>query len=481
MPKTQLDSRGYFWREGEVVPDGQFAPSRHVPGRLELTDTGHIRLHLDGALPSDDPHDAMKRMFRRGPVDGAIAGILVGTDERVLLTDLSDRGGNIRFEGPSIEIYTARRALVGKDLLLRRDQRFRWLELPLDGFEQWLDRGNIEMEIGKRAHVARYRHPKQLSWPLADGRLDLVQGLEGAFQSRDHEVHWSEFALLRLRRQRGGFNVDEALDLAARVEELLMLLTDSRRGLDFPILRTRKAGPPVRIYFSRAPRTKQAVQWDNCWALFRQCDAKLGELLDAWLEQHERFGPGFHLYLGNRRAQTLYPEHRFASLVWGLESLSRTLHPPRRNQKLTEKVQRILSQIDAEKDRNWAARNLPTEDEISLATRIATEIRALPLALKSAEVDDFAKRCAARRNDVSHFGGRREAGGYDRFVEDIQIFSRALELLYHARILQLTGVSDELLAWWFVDGFNSYWMSQSLSAAGLSLAVTTRGGHGPSA
>jgi hypothetical protein len=43
----------------------------------------------------------------------------------------------------------------------------------------------------------------------------------------------------------------------------------------------------------------------------------------------------------------------------------------------------------------------------------------------------------------------------------------------------LTGVSDEALSWWFVDGHNSYWLSQTLAAAGLRLAVTTRGGHGP--
>lgn len=423
----------------------------------------------------------MRRLLRRGLVEDAVAGILVGTDERVLLTGLSDNGGAIRFQGPSTETYAVQTALVGKDLTLRPDQRFRWLELPLDGFEHWLDRGNIEMSFGKRAHVARYRPPKRSSWPLTIGRMDLIQGLDGAFQRRDHEVRWTEFALLRLRLRQGGFLVEDAMGLAARVEELLMLLTDSRRALDYPILRVRKTGAPVRVFFNRAPRDEDEVQWHRCWVSFRQCALQFGALLDTWLEQHERFGPGFHLYLGNRRAQTLYPEHRFASLVWGVESLHRTLHPPRVNPKLAAKVARILTQVTDAKDRAWAERHLPIADEPALATRIAQEIRALPLALDGKEVEAFARRCADRRNDVSHFGGQRVAGGYAAFVDDILIFSRALDLLYHARLLQLTGVSDEALNWWFVDGNNSYWMSQTLAAAGLSLAVTTRGGHGPPA
>ncbi|WP_425374870.1 hypothetical protein [Mesorhizobium tamadayense] len=99
---------------------------------------------------------------------------------------------------------------------------------------------------------------------------------------------------------------------------------------------------------------------------------------------------------------------------------------------------------------------LPQSDEPSLATRIAQLVRTLPIEFEPGQMKNFAELCARRRNDVSHFGGRREPGDYDAFVLDIQRLSSALDLLYHALLLHLAGLPSPLVRRRFFDGHNAY-------------------------
>ncbi|MDA9393123.1 hypothetical protein WN73_21680 [Bradyrhizobium sp. CCBAU 45394] len=49
-----------------------------------------------------------------------------------------------------------------------------------------------------------------------------------------------------------------------------------------------------------------------------------GDIWSNWKQKREEFGPGFYLYLGTRRGLSLYPEHRFVNLIWGIEAFHRT-------------------------------------------------------------------------------------------------------------------------------------------------------------
>ena len=84
----------------------------------------------------------------------------------------------------------------------------------------------------------------------------------------------------------------------------------------------------------------------------------------------------------------------------------------------------------------------------------------------------FAKHCADRRNDVSHYGGMREPGTYEKFLSDIIKLNEAIDFLYHAKILQLIGLPDEQIRWWFLDGFHSYRIRKTLEDVGLTLKPT---------
>jgi hypothetical protein len=165
----------------------------------------------------------------------------------------------------------------------------------------------------------------------------------------------------------------------------------------------------------------------------------------------------------------MYWEHRFASLMWGLESLHRSLVPTKENIAQAAKVTRIVAQIARANDRKWAERHLPRQSDPTLATRIFELLSTLPLGFHKGELVGFAQKCAARRNDVSHFGGVREPGDYNDFIQDIVKLSGAVDIFYHALLLQIAGVSEERIAWHFLHGLNAPLVQLKLSDCDLTV------------
>lgn len=469
------NSRGFFWPAGETTPTGRFAPPSAVPGHLHVLDDGSSRLILDAPLPTPDSA-ALSRLFSHGLVKGSIAGVLAGSDERVHLSRLLDVGKSRRLHGPSQESYVADRCLVSPPgVEIGTNKRFRWLELDLEGYSDWVGRPGIEASRGRRLIEARYRKSRAQRWSMAGRPLELERLLTGRFDDRMAEVAWRERNVLRVGGGAATMGIEEAINTSIKIEDLLALLADCDRRLDFPVVRSGRRAPAIRIYYSRSPRGEQEAEWHKAWARLGWIGESFGRILETWLERYDAIGPGFYLYLGNRRGLKMYREHRFASLVWGLEALHRNLHPALPNPKLEKKVERILGQL-TERDRRWAAQHLPTTDEPSLATRIATLVRALPLGINTREADAFGRRCAQRRNDMSHYGGPRGTASHDEFLKEITELSSALDLLYHALLLQQATVPDEIIRARFDGGLHAPAAAAVLADCGLTVAQESKDG-----
>jgi len=142
---------------------------------------------------------------------------------------------------------------------------------------------------------------------------------------------------------------------------------------------------------------------------------------------------------------TFYVEHRFASLVWGLESLHRRSKPPQVTA-LDEKISRILGDIQLAKDKKWLSRKLANAGEPSLEERLFELFHSLlfPLDVKEDAIREFAKRCANVRNLISHFGGRRDANSESLTTEAHEL-AEVLGFIYHLLLLQELGIESPRL------------------------------------
>jgi hypothetical protein len=109
-------------------------------------------------------------------------------------------------------------------------------------------------------------------------------------------------------------------------------------------------------------------------------------------------------------------------------------------------------------------------EEPALEDRILEVLRSLPVNFEKRALRQFARRCADRRNDISHFGGPRSgAQDYGSFLREVVRLSEALSYLYHAVLLHYIGVKDQTLKTCFYKHPLAHKINWALKEAGLAV------------
>jgi hypothetical protein len=470
-----LEETGYFWWGDTPVPSGQYAPDSAVVGRLSIDEDGYSRLELEGVFPSEHgPFAALADNGRPLPEGQRIHGVLKGSNKTVRLARVRRAGGQFKSNGISFERYSSLQCLMGSGPFrdLPEPLEFHRLTVELKGFEEWLWLRGIAAERTETALTASYTLPDKATYPLGDGELQIVFGLMGPYLGKHSgaSLTLTEYAEIVLIPHRA-LSPSDMQSQYVLFADLFVLLTGSDYNLDWPTLTcgTHGRAEQFQLYFARhTSRESEPPGPHKWWVNFPQIREKFGELFATWRRRREEWGPGVYLYLGTRRSVSLYEEHRFIMLMWGLESLHRRRAEPARGaDKLQEKIDRILNRLEEGKDKEWLKRQLKHAGDPALEQRIFETLEPLPLDLDSGNLRAFAKACADKRNEISHFGGRRQEGNYDGELEDLHKKSEALSNLYHILLLRTIGIDDERLRSIASRGLRSHTIKSSFVEVGL--------------
>jgi ApeA N-terminal domain 1/Apea-like HEPN len=475
MKAKLLEETGYFWWGDTPVPSRQFAPETAVVGKLSIDEEGYSHLELEGVFESAlGPLAAFGGGGPPLPEDKVIHGILKGSNKTVRLSRLQRAGGQFKSNGISFERYAAARCLLGDGpfRVLPQPLEFHRLIVELKGFEEWLWLRGIGVERTESAVTASYSVPGKLSFPLEDGELQIVFGVVGPYLGKHQgsSLTLTEYADVHLIPHRA-LPLEEMQAQYVLLADLFVLLTGSDFNLDWPTLTCGEGdrAPRFQFYFARhSSREKEPPGPHKWWVNFPRIREKFGELFASWRRRREQWGPGVYLYLGTRRSVLLYEEHRFIMLVWGLESLHRRrAEPTRGSEKLQQKIERILGRFEEGKDKKWLQRQLKHASDPALEQRIFETLEGLPLDLDKEALRRFAGACAEKRNEISHYGGRRHEGKYDNELEDLHKKSEALSNLYHILLLREIGIDDPSLNAIAHRGLRSFAVKSSFVDVGL--------------
>jgi len=475
MESKTIKESGYFWWRNEPIPEDDIVPESAVAGDLIITDEGRISIELHGYLASAD-HPMSRIFVGSGNSCPDIEGRLKNSSEHVLLTDVYTQGGKASFGGISYENYGATNCLIGSKPLpeSKGEIMFDGLSIPLDGFEDWLGLGSIETSRTKRKLVATHKTQKNIKYKLEDSstvsvEFDLLAPMFG--NQKNHSINITEKIsfkyLSRLKK-----TSSELKKYFSSITDFFLILTGSDYSMEWPSLtigRTASNTKSYRFYFLRSRNSAAPPTRHNCLLTFSTIREEFGHLFQQWQIKREELGPGMSLYLGTRRGVELYVEHRFVNLIWGLESLHRTLNKDAPPSKLELKAQRIIGQITLAKDRKWLETKLEHSAEPSLAERLVECIKLLPLNFPAESLRNFCNECADKRNEISHFGGQREPGGYGDFLGKIYSLNNALSNIYPAIILKLCGVNDLLLLNMLSTGRASSRIKYTFNEVGLHI------------
>lgn len=472
MSEHIIDDHGYFWWSDEQTPPNQLAPDSSVAGMLKIDGDGRIDLELHGVLPNE--HGAWGPLANSEnpiPPERGIHGILKGSGRSVLLSGITRNGAHVSTAGISYEKFFAGSALLGKSALKPEELpvSFRKLVVELVGFEEWLALRAIESDRTRTTLTTRYEAPADFTYPLDDGTLGLRYDMSGPYfgKSRTRHLELVESASIeyvpKLR-----MSIEEAKRQYGLLADLFIVLTGSSYRLEWPVLTDGERDNRYELVFMRQSSTTKVPEQHECWTTFPQIKESFGKVVASWRKKREEFGPGIAFYLGTQREKGLYVENRFVNLVWGIEALHRRRFPAApAPTALEQKIARILAQIEQEKDRSWLERKLEHAAEANLEARIFETFAGLPLGLDEAALRKFSAACAARRNQISHFGGQPPTEDYRDFIIDLARKSDALRYLYHAFLLQEIGIDPELVRRFVYHGFRSYPIKFAFTEVGL--------------
>lgn len=475
MKSSLLEETGYFWWGETPVPCGQLAPETAIVGKLSIDEQGYSRLELEGVFASELGPFAALGGAGPLPEDKVIHGILKGSNRTVRLSQLQRAGGRFKSNGICFERYSAGQCLLGQGPFrdLPQPLKFHRLTVELKGYEEWLWLRGIGFERTEASVTAGYSVPDRLSFALEDGELQIVFGVIGPYlgKHRGSSLTLTEYADVVLIPRRA-LSLEELQAQYILFADLFILLTGSDFNLEWPILDRGEGDRPAeqfQLYFARhVSREKEPPGPHKWWVGFPKIRSQFGELFANWRKRREQWGPGVYLYLGTRRNVSLYEEHRFIMLVWGLESLHRRrAEPARGSGKLQQKIERILGKLEEGKDKDWLRRRLEHAGEPPLEQRLFETLEGLPLDLDKGALRRFTAECAEKRNEISHFGGRRHEGRYDNELEDLHKKSEALSHLYHILLLKEIGIDDATLNAVVHRGLRSFSVKSSFVEVGL--------------
>ena len=444
-----------------------------------LIQSDFLQLDSNARLHADNDLDALYGRSIAGKIDD---------DQRcVYLRNVVYKGPGRSIDGNVSESYQAGFCLLGNTSIPRNAESFAFskLSVELTGLEEWL-RGDalvltpIEEHGINRSQQVRYS-VRQSGYEIDGAEFNLRTDIHPSVceQVPTREIRFSQHDWLDYIPAEAA-TPEELKEEFGHMEEFLSILTGTYYSLEWPQIATDdgdKSESYTLYFFRNIDKNGPPEAW-MLWTIFPQTRASFGSLYSEWKKKRREFGPGFYLYLGALRSSSMYIEHRFVNLIWGIESLHRVRNPDAKGPASEkELIEALLAKVQNDSNsamRRWLKRQIEFASEPTLMDRIVETFAALPWGVESASLNHFAKRCADRRNDISHFGGPRKdtKESYEAFLLDLMKLNDALSNLYHAALLKEIGLDEKTLVQCLTDMPMGHRIRRGMEQAGLIFEIT---------
>jgi hypothetical protein len=490
-----VEVEGHFWWLGEDLPEGKLTPLTALPGRLTISGNGLAKLVVNGSLMESSllRLDRQGRRAAESNVDALEGRSIVGRVEKdfqsIYLRNVVYRTPGRTFDGRISESFQAGFCLIGHKTIPQSESQlaFSRLSIELSGLEEW--RWNDALIVdAARAHEGE--HSQAIRWctqaqeyTVERGRIRLRTDIhcnqfEGA-RSRDvsfRQYDWLDYLPDSPK------SPEQLKQEFGHIEEFLALLTGVYYHLDWPQLSNDDLSgrESYTLYFHRNKEAAEPLEVIQMWTTFPQVEKNFGALYANARGKRKEYGAGFYLRLGALRSSSMYIEHQFVNLIWGIESLHRTAQPSARGSSSNyEMIQGFMEKLQGDMNadsRRWFNRQLEFALEPQLRDRIVGTFSKLPWDIELSSLNRFAERCAKRRNDISHYGGPRQGDEdtYEEFLLDLLRLSAALSVLYHAALLREIGVDEKTLRQCLLNMPISWRIHPALMQAGLGIPPLPR-------
>lgn len=453
-----IEDTGQFWWEGEEDINS-------ATGELTIDENGLTTLRMHAPLGNEAlPDNLMMRTKQPGK---KIRGRLISSGNCVLLDELES---SVRsFNSLSFNYYPRHCYVADKHI---DDAVFTGMRLHVQGLNDWLRPGMIECDGDTEDEVTFVlKTEPDYHWNLDTLNLYLKNHITYKTSHSPHISLSAEVQICFELISDQKIVSEDMLDWMRGLEEFISLVSGGSYVFPWPEMMWMEddIDCSATCYFQRGNLSESNITTTGLFP-FSRISNEFGTLFNIWQSKRKVIGPGLHLYTGTIKNPHMYIEHRFVSLIWGLEALDR-LKPEcapgvaeqERAEKALRLIQLICTRSDGEyitglnkSDRIWLKKAINNAAERTLAERIYDMLKPVSMDINAKLLQTFCEECATQRNRLSHTGGVKHAKDYKDFINEIYPLQKALEVMYRLVLLTLIGLDSSLIREIVYDSLQSF-------------------------
>ncbi|MFN3579914.1 MAG: HEPN domain-containing protein [Pseudomonas sp.] len=479
MDEEQISDSGLFWWSDSEFDNSEILPKEYSPGKLTIGADGKILLEINGNLEDT--------RFSLASIDeleesAMIVGVLRNSGEYVLLFGLERGMQTFRsYGGISFEDYFAAGCLKGSESFgaLEEPPKIKDISIDCEPLDKWMQSRNIKTKVTQRSVNLYYKKQKKIEQRFDGLTVSISKQLIGsAYRSRTSRSEKITEETRIIFNQKRKLKIGEAPAECRRIENFFSTLTG--KILSFPKIQItlEKKSKTYDLYLRKTEKKLEKIEWHQNSIKYCEIEEEIAKLYSIWRKKSGVYGSGFYLFYGTTNAKSLYLENRYVNLIWGLESFHRSGNRVFNNKKIEEKIDRILEATKEialnHSDRRWLKKSLNKESEPNLEKRLVDLFSELPVTFHREKLEEFCRKCAKRRNEISHFGGVRSEKGeeYEEMIRDLTIKYEVLVHLYRAIILNEITVNNDAIKNYLEGDIRRGDLEHLLAVSNLSIIKT---------
>lgn len=447
--KKEFKKHGYFW-----LPS---APDKKLPGVLSVSDGGIIDLEIvemfeSVGLESLDKEPTFRDDFKR------IVG-RIETSEVTLDGCKFNRGNSYFKTGLSKSLLRVDRVFTG--IKYDRDEipRFKILIFSVDGIDEWIGKGKIDVEkLAQGKHIS-LQHPEKVSFNLANGMelsIAFRQARSSSLSPREDRI--TQRTCFKLVSQ-DARELDEFTSVVEKIITFLCFAIGDIICLD-SIEATSKNPPPlppiqedlgydrigalpINIFYSSQTHSKDKTRIGfNMLFKYERIRNDAERVICNWVNAYEHIAPAFDLYFLAQMKTQPSLEATFLTLVTGLEVFHRRTSDEKHMDEVEFKeIRKTLVNQCPKKERNWFAQKLNYANELTLKNRIEKMMEPFDYLIDDGRRPQLIDSIRDTRNYLTHYDSDLESKAAKG--QDLHILCLKIETLFQLHFLKLIGFNEK--------------------------------------
>lgn len=316
---------GFFWR-----PDQE---NNKLPGILKIFDGGEIELEVFGNI-----NDIIS--FKNKDNPDLILG-LVEIDEPITLKICFLSAEPPPITGIIKIKYYAENAFIGTHLEKDKKLTFNTFKFSLDCLYEWINIKGIkhDLNLDSNTLILQYTKPENILINLKNGMmLEVGFGLTQPKPKVSNETRFKEDVCFILKSYELK-ELDDFINTASKISDFVCFALDEVLSIKNVVATSTKTNKvpnhplPIKIFYAAKCHAAimPNIRKKKVIFTYDAIQENAQETINNWLDAYEKISPTINLYFSTKINSKNYIEHKFLSLVQGLESYHSRNNPKQLN------------------------------------------------------------------------------------------------------------------------------------------------------